>query len=145
MKWLKKNAAILALVGLFLDQVSMNRAWQNQIEAKLDALSSEMKALQQQVAYNTGVLDTVRQAAFAMQPDASKPDSESAEYWIEQWAKQLLAEIEVPPAVGSPRNHTNLSSRGRNGPCWGRIDIQSRPSTSRLTLLQQARKARLDN
>lgn len=145
MEWLNKNPAILALIGLFLAQMAMNRAWQNQIDAKFDALSSEVRALQRQVAYNRGVLDTTRRAAFAMQPDASAADSESAEYWIEQWATQLLAETEVPPAVGSPRNRTNLSSRGRNCPCWGRIDIQSRPSTLRLTRLQQSRKARLDS
>ena len=109
MKWLKKNAAILALIGvvitligLILAQMSMNRAWQNQIEAKVDALSSEVSALQQQVAYNTGVLDTMRRAAIAVQPDAPESNVDSAEDWIEQWAMLLSAEVEAPPAVEPP-------------------------------------------
>ena len=79
MEWLNNNPAILALIGLFLAQMAMNRAWQNQIEAKFDALSSEVRALQRQVAYNRGVLDTTRRAALAVQADAS----ESAEIRVE--------------------------------------------------------------
>ena len=95
MKWLKINVAILILIGLIL-------ALQNRMEAKFDALSSEVRALQQQVAYNTGVLDTMRRAALAVQPDASESDIDSAEDWIEQWVTLLMAEVEAPPAVEVP-------------------------------------------
>ena len=109
MKWLKKNVVIppvvgliLALIGLVLVQMFMIHAWQKRMEAKFDALSSEVRALQQQVAYNTGVLDTMRRAALAVQPDASESDIDSAEDWIEQWVTLLMAEIEAPPAVEVP-------------------------------------------
>ena len=109
MKWLKKNAAILALIGvvlsligLILVQMFMIHAWQKRMEAKFDALSSEVRALQQQVAYNTGVLDTMRRAALAVQPDASESEIYSAEDWIEQWVTLLMAEVEAPPAVEVP-------------------------------------------
>ena len=95
MKWLKINVAILILIGLIL-------AWQNRMEAKFDALSSEVRALQQQVAYNTAVLDTMRRATIAVQADASESDVDSAEDWIEQWATLLSAEVEAPPVVKTP-------------------------------------------
>ena len=95
MKWLKINVAILILIGLIL-------AWQNRMEAKFDALSSEVRALQQQVAYNTGVLDTMRRAALAVQPDAPQSNVDSTEDWIEQWVTLLMAEVEAPPAVEAP-------------------------------------------
>ena len=95
MKWLKMNVAILILIGLILAQMSM-------IQAKFDALSSEVRALQQQVAYNTAVLDTMRRATIAVQADASESDVDSAEDWIEQWATLLSAEVEAPPAVETP-------------------------------------------
>ena len=72
------------------------------IQAKFDALSSEVRALQQQVAYNTAVLDTMRRATIAVQADASESDVDSAEDWIEQWATLLSAEVEAPPAVETP-------------------------------------------
>ena len=102
MKWLKTNLAILILIGLILAQMSMTQAWQNRMEAKLDALSSEVGALQRQVAYNTAVLDTMRRATIAVQADASESDVDSAEDWIEQWATLLSAEVEAPPAVETP-------------------------------------------
>ena len=95
MKWLKTNVAILMLIGLIL-------AWQNRMEAKFDALSREVGALQRQVAYNTAVLDTMRRATIAVQADASESDVDSAEDWIEQWATLLSAEVEAPPAVETP-------------------------------------------
>ena len=95
MKWLKMNVAILILIGLILAQMSM-------IQAKFDALSSEVRALQQRVAYNTAVLDTMRRATIAVQADASESDVDSAEDWIEQWATLLSAEVEAPPAVETP-------------------------------------------
>ena len=112
MEWLNKNPAILALIGLFLAQMAMNRAWQNQIEAKFDALSSEVKALQQQVAYNTGVLDAMPRAVLAVQPDASESDCNSAQCWIEQRAVLLLAEIEAPWRS----RHPELRARRCRGP-----------------------------
>ena len=102
MKWLKINVAILILIGVVLAQMLMTYAWQNRMEAKLDALSSEVSALQHQVAYNTGVLDTMRRAAIAVQPDAPESNVDSAEDWIEQWAMLLSAEVEAPPAVEPP-------------------------------------------
>ena len=41
-------------------------------------------------------------------------------------------------AVENHRNDGTLTSRGRNNPCLGSVDVPSNPSTPRLTLLQQA-------
>ena len=99
MTWLKKNAPILALIALLLTLIGLIWAWQNRMEAKFDALSREVGALQRQAAYNTGVLDTMRRAALAVQPGASEY---SAEDWIEQWATLPSAAVEAPPAVEAP-------------------------------------------
>ena len=53
-------------------------------------------------------------------------------------ARPTVSVVDTSPNGGIP------AFRGRNSPCWGRIDIQRRPSTLLSTLLQQVPRSGSD-